>query len=273
MKKIIVATDFSESATNAVIYAADMAGKLDAGIVLLHTYQPYTSASEIPLLIDTEKEMAKAANGLRDLRTLLQQRIGSATDIQTRLIQNSFYQGLSTLCEEINPCLVVMGSQGTSAVERLMAGSQIVHTIQQLPWPLVTVPPDAIYKDISRIGLACDLHDVLKIVPAEQLKELVQLFKAELHVLNNGPAHCYDPEVVVGSETLRLILAPCRPQFHFLASEDTEPEIMEFINSNNIDLLVVMPRHHGLLYKLTHHSSSKYFVLHASVPVLLLHKK
>ena len=57
MKKIIVPTDFSPAALNAVNYAADMALAINARVHLLHIYQIPISVSETPLVFVSVEEL------------------------------------------------------------------------------------------------------------------------------------------------------------------------------------------------------------------------
>jgi nucleotide-binding universal stress UspA family protein len=62
------------------------------------------------------------------------------------------------------------------------------------------------------------------------------------------------------------------PQYHFIADENIDLGIMKFIEQNEIDMLIVLPKRHKLLDKLFHKSHTKQMVLHAHVPVMALHQ-
>ena len=49
MKTLIVVTDFSPAASNAVNYAADMALTINATLLILHVYQLPVIYLEVPL--------------------------------------------------------------------------------------------------------------------------------------------------------------------------------------------------------------------------------
>lgn len=271
MKKIIVATDFSESATNAVFYARDLAVVLDADLVLLHVYQQPVPVSEIPIVVDKEKEMSKAKDELSELRYKLSKKTDGAIDIHDMIPEGSFFPILEKLCAEVQPYLVVLGSQGSSSLDRLIMGGHTVHAMKHLQWPVLAVPVDAGFEGIHKIGLACDLHDVDTLIPAEKLNKLVCDLKAELHVLNTGKPDVYDPELLTGSEKLTRI-SSVKPKFHFLTDNKVDEGIVDFANKIKIDLLIVLPRKHGFIYQLLHKSHTKYMAMHSSVPVLALHQ-
>lgn len=272
MKKIIVTTDFSESATNAVLYATDLAVALDADLTLLHIYKQPVAISEIPVIIDRNQEIQKIEKELTDLKNELNKRANRVIDIHYSILNEPFDTSLASYCKKVQPYMVVMGSQGTTAAERLLLGGHTVHTMQHLQWPVLTVPPDAVYRGIYKIGLACDLHDVPETVPAEKLNKLTDDLKAELHVLNIGKPNVYDTELLPGSEALTRLRGNAKPKFHFITGENTGSGIVEFADKIHIDLLVVLPHEHGFIHEILHSNHTKYFVLHSHVPVLALHQ-
>lgn len=272
MKTIIAATDFSVSASNAARYAAEMAVAIHADLLLLHLYQLPLPVSEIPVVTDPDEDIRKADEALASLQEELIKRTSGKIRIDTKTEVNTFFGGLKSACDKLKPYAVVLGSQGTTAAERLLLGGHTVYAMKHLEWPLITVPKDAVFKGIKRIGLACDLHNVPEVVPVDELVSLVNDFGAELHVLNTGRQGKYDPKLVFQSSTLSKLTGEIEPQFHFLTADDTDKAIIEFANKEKIDLLIILPRRHTLLHNLTHRSNTKLFVLHSFVPVAALHK-
>lgn len=94
-----------------------------------------------------------------------------------------------------------------SQVNLLTGGSIAIHTMKHLAWPVITVPAGAVFNNIRKIGLACDLTDVAKTVPVEEIDLLVHDFNAELHVLNIGKESAYDPDAVFVSGLVGKMLA------------------------------------------------------------------
>jgi nucleotide-binding universal stress UspA family protein len=144
--------------------------------------------------------------------------------------------------------------------------------MKHLTWPLITVPPGAKFAGINKIGLACDFANVVDTMPAEEIKKLVSDFKAELHVLNTGKSSEYNPEEVQQAGLLQEMLDNIKPVYDFLSSDDTDQAIIDFAAKNHIDLLIVVPKRHGLMDRFLHKSHTKQFVLHSTVPVMALHE-
>lgn len=270
MKKIIVATDFSTVALNAVEYAADMALAIHANILLLHI-------SEIPIaylgtpVAGTEDEMMNdAKKSLSQLQEQLTSRTSGKLNIETEIGGGVFIHELKEICEKIKPYSVVMGSQGTTAAERAFFGGHTIYAMKHLEWPLITIPPRAKFSQIKKICLACDFDKVVDTTPIDEIKRLVNDFHAELHVINSGKKESHQPDMIFESGLLQEMLISINPQYHFITDENTDDSIINFVEKNNIDLLIALPKRHGLMKKLIHKSISKQLVLHSHVPVLAL---
>ncbi len=272
MKKIIAATDFSPAAENAVNYAADMADAIGAHLLLLHVCQLPVSFGDIPVAVYIDDLVKEAEKDLAETAAKVNHRLKGRLGIEQLVRTGTFYEELETLCQETRPYAVVTGSQGKTAAERVLFGSHAVYAMQHLPWPMITVPPGASFHSIRNIGFACDFNEVIATTPVDEIRQLVQDFKARLHILNTGKASSFEPEVVFQSGMLQEMLESLKPAYHFITHDNVEDGILQFAQENKIDLLLVLPKRHGLMEKLTHRSHTKQLVLHSHVPVMALHE-
>lgn len=272
MKTILVATDFSPAATNAANYAAEMALTINANILLFHVYQIPVGYLEVPIPLSPEDLLMGAEKQIKDLKEQLSKKTNNKLYIATEIKMGSFFAELKNACERVTPYTVVMGSQGTTAAEHLFFGSNAVHAMKHLAWPLITVPDGLIFSSIKKIGLACDFEKVADTIPVDEIKMLVHDFKAELHILNTGSKKEFKPELISESRLFQKMLGALKPNYHFITNENTDLGTIDFAEKNHIDLLIVFPRRHSLLDKIMHKSHTKQFVLHSYVPIMSLHQ-
>ena len=272
MKTIITAVDFSDASINAANYAADMALAIHANLLVVHIYQIPVAYLEIPVAPAEDQARIDIEESLSQLKKQLIKRTGGDVSIRSWFITGIFFPALKGLCEELKPYAVVMGSQGTTAAQRVLFGGHTVYAMKHLMWPLITVPPHAGFLQIKKIGLACDFTKAIDSTPVEEIKRLVEDLHAELHVINSGRDETYQPDTVFESGMLQEILAPLKPQYHLITGENADEGIISFVEDNNIDLLVTLPKRRGLLEMLAHRSISKQLVLHSDVPVMTMHQ-
>ncbi len=272
MKTILVATDFSRAATNAANYAAEMALAINADILLLHVYQIPAGYLEVPITVNLDDMQLGAVKQINDLKEQLNKKTNGKLRIATEVKMGSFFTELKNVCETVTPYTVVLGSQGTTAAAHLFFGSNTVHTVKHLAWPVIAVPDGLVFSSIKKIGIACDFKKVVDTIPVDEIRMLIHDFSAELHILNTGSDREFKPEVVFESGLLQELLGALKPNYHFITNENTDLGIMDFAEKNHIDLLIVFPRRHGLLDKIMHKSHTKQLVLHSYVPVMALHQ-
>lgn len=272
MKTILVATDFSPAATNAANYAAEMALAINADILLLHVYQIPVGYLEVPIAVSLEDLRMGAEKQINDLKEQLSKKTNNKLHIATEVRMASFFKELKNVCENVTPYTVVMGSQGTTAAEHLFFGSNTVHAMKHLAWPVITIPSGVVFSSIKKIGLACDFEKVVDTIPVDEIKMLIHDFKAELHILNTGSKKEFKSELISESGLLQEMLGVLKPDYHFITNENTDLGIIDFAEKNHIDLLIVFPKRHSLLDKIMHKSHTKQLVLHTYVPVMALHQ-
>ncbi len=275
MKSIIVPTDFSPVATNAMNFAADMAVSINASLLLFHVYQVPVSMTDVPVVLVSADELKKNSEAkLEELKDGLAHVTSGKIKIYTEARLGDVTDELEDLCKHIQPFAVVMGTKGASGVERILFGSTTLTTIRHLTWPVIVVPPGKEFgKGIKKIGFACDFQKVVESTPVPFIRQMVKEFGAELHVLNvDYENRQFKPETPEQSLLLHTLLEDLDPNYHFISHVDIEDGINEFVETNNIDLLITIPKKHKLLEGLFRPSSTRQLVTQSHVPVMCVHE-
>ena len=275
MKPIIVATDFSPVSLNAVNFAADMALKIDGSLLLFHVYNIPVSYGEVPLVLISVEELQKNSEiQLEDLKNKITHITSGKLKVDTEVKMGNIVDELEDLCMDIQPFAVVMGSKSIGGIEKVLFGSTTLTAIRHLTWPIICVPPGKEYgKGIKKIGFACDFKQVVEATPVQFIKQMVKEFGAELHVLNvdYNDKH-FKPETPMQSLFLHKMLEDAKPVYHFIDSIDTEDGINEFAETNNLDLIIAIPKKHSLLEGIFNPSSTKQLVFQSHIPVMCVHE-
>ena len=275
MKTIIVPTDFSPIATNAMNFAADMAVNINASLLLLHVYEVPVSMTDVPVVLVSAEELQNSSETkLEEQKDSLTHITSGKIKIYTEARMGDVSDELEDACKRIQPFAVIMGTRGTSGIERALFGSTTLTAIRHLTWPVIVVPPGKEYgTGIKKIGFACDFNKVVESTPIQFIKNMVKEFGAELHVLNVDHENKYfKPETPEESLMLHTLLEDLDPEYHFINNVDVEDGINEFVETNNIDLLITIPKKHKLLDSLFKHSSTKQLVTQSHVPVMCVHE-
>ncbi len=273
MKTIIVATDFSSSALNAATYAVKMAEKVGANILLFNVYEVLSNYREMVLDVDVESLKKSARAEIQELKKTLLEQNPVDLNISTEIRMGVFKDELIEVCEIVHPYAVVMGSQGKTLTEHFLMGSHAGKEIRHFEWQLITVPPSATFSAIKKIAIAYDFELAVQENLIVDIKLLARDFSASIDILNVTHKDEFDDKFIFLSRKLEDAFKPLLVQFHFLAANKADEGILKFIDEYNIDLLVVMPKHHNVFEKLFQKSHTKNLVLHSHVPVMTLSKK
>lgn len=275
MKTIVAATDFSPVSLNAVDYATDMACMTGANLVLFHTYALPIPFGELPApTVNIEQLDENAKRLIEALKEKLLDRAGDRLIIHNEVRAGEVLTELVKYCSNVKPQAVVIGAESASGIERALFGGKAVSALRNMQCPLIVVPPFIKFTNIRKIGLACDLREVVDSVRVQEIKEFVDEFNAELHVLHvtDETRDTFGPQTIEESGMLQEMLGEIHPKYHFINDPVIEQGLIEFAEKNKLDLLIVIPKKHNLLSRLFHYSHSKQLVLHAHMPVMSLHE-
>ena len=272
MKTIIIPTDFSPAATNAMNYALDMALAINAGVLLFHVYSVPISMTEVPVMLVSVEELEKNAQAqIATVKKNVEHITSGKVKVETQTKLGDTIDELEILCNQVQPFAVVMGAHNSAGINALF-GSTTLSSIKRLHWPVVIVPPGKEYgKGIKKIGFACDFRHVVETTPAGAIKSVVNQFNAELHVLNvTNPAK--ESSKPAEFTLLQTMLQEVNPVYDFIQHNDMEEGINEFAETNNLDLIITIPKKHKLLEGLFRKSSTKQLLMHSHIPIMCIHE-
>ena len=128
MMTILVPTDFSNVATNAARYAAQMiTGHYDAHLILYHVYEKPAEAEEAQAILDKLKEELQSSSIAR-----IEIRMDEGGDI---------IDCLERQARHLDVQLIVMGITGKSRLEKVFLGSNTLKMVERNICPVLIIPP------------------------------------------------------------------------------------------------------------------------------------
>jgi nucleotide-binding universal stress UspA family protein len=144
VSKILVPTDFSESADAALAYAKTLAGCLGASLHLLHVFvDPFAPAGYAPeVYVPVSLEVRERA--LAAARARLEERLTAEEELFFRGTRTVVTTGLTAkqivkFAAEQGITMIVMGTHGRRGLSHLFLGSVAEHVVRTAPCPVLTV--------------------------------------------------------------------------------------------------------------------------------------
>ena len=141
MKKILVATDFSGRATEALRHAGKLAAAQGAELIALYadTFEPpveFTSreVGGIAQSIETSRRRAQ-----EELERCVAQNVPPGVKTQAVVIEDLPVPAIVDYAKRNGVDLIVMGTHGRSGLGRLLMGSVAARVIAESPVPVQTI--------------------------------------------------------------------------------------------------------------------------------------
>jgi len=273
MKKILVPTDFSEGAFNALIHALHHAKATGASVLLVHAYlMPPTGTAVMVDITDLLRKNAEESLGeLRERTEKLE--VAEGVTITYKAKHGTVTDVLHRMTEKEAIDLVVMGTQGASGISEKFLGSNAAAAARNVKCPLLAIPAEKPYKNIEKIVIATDLKDLqrpetFKIV--ESLAEKHDAVIRFLHVRKTDESFDHAKSESF-KEQVASTFKRSAPVFTFIFENDIEDGLSDALEKDGADLLTVIQRERGFFQSLFHNSVSQKLVNEASMPVLVLH--
>jgi nucleotide-binding universal stress UspA family protein len=273
MKKILVATDFSTCAANAMEYAMQLAKILDMEICTIHaigTMEGVFNNTYNALYIEdyyNNKRIALAnwAKSFADSEEL--KNVPLSTNCEVGSVSNV----LTKYMNENTVDLIVMGTMGSTGISGLF-GSNTSIMVEKTKIPILLVPLDSKFSINPVITIATDFHSNLSSADVTALNELVQAFGShELTVLNVvGDVEGISNEK--GELNFRNLIQHVDLKFRYIKESNPIEGIMQFVVSNHTDILCVVKRHHNMVYRIFNKSTVNQVMNRSIKAMLVLHE-
>lgn len=196
MKTILVPTDFSKSAQQAVAVGAALAQKTKGQLVLLHVVEQPSSAAvnvagEVVYVHDWADKLFtfKVINrGKAKLEELELRFRNEGLKVRSELRLGNAFRGVQEIVTDHAVDLIVMGAKGMSKWEEMIIGSTTEKVLRKATCPVLTVHEKSVGTDFKKIVYATSLiKDEEKFFKAVQ--KFQRLFDATIHLVwINTPA-------------------------------------------------------------------------------------
>ncbi len=267
MKYILLLTDFSDTARNAIIYALEMYKKEKLYFKLVNTFDLEFSGS--PYVMQVKDELAaESLKGLKNELSLLHRLFPDARiEIESRF--GSLIEVIKGEIKEYGPDLIVFGNKGESALEQFLLGSNAYEIVKHISTPLLIVPKGVRFTKPEKIVFATDLRDFKNDEIVKSVSDIVNYFDASLLFVNILEE---DKEKRFESEQKILSHFPdIKYSFHYLQGDDVVEKICDFVDKEDVDIVIMIRHNISFFERLFHPSLTKKMICHPKHTMLVLH--
>lgn len=282
MKKILFPTDFSETADNAFLYTLHLAKSYDAEVCVVHTFDiPVLSSThagrpETIANVYTTMELGEFENFREEgekLRTIAEQYQLSDVKISFVFESGSLVSTLKDLVKKENFDLIIMGTNGTSGWSKKFWGSNTINTMEELSIPVLSIPYTATFSMLKNVGFTTIFKDSDKQI-LEMILKATQYFGAKLkvlHIIEYG-GNVEKKEIAAAEKIADWAghFSQDNVEFVVLKADTLKKGVLEFIESEEIDTLVIAKRNLGFIDSLFYSSLSDDLAEQVKIPLCVI---
>ncbi|CAI2766612.1 universal stress protein [Flavobacterium collinsii] len=270
MKRILVPTDFSEHAEDALKVASQIAKKNNSEIIILHMLELPSQMNDAILggtSIPETMLFMKKANEMLD-------QISSRPYLEgiqiTEIVKiDKPIHGITQIGKEYEIDLIIMGSHGSSGIEELLIGSNTEKVVRNSEIPVLVIKKNNTNFRASDIVFASDFSPETKI-PFEKFLKFTKVFDSKIHLVTICTPNSFKPTHEVQQTIDAFVTEFNLTNYTAQIYNDTNIEkgIINFSNSINADIIGMCTHGRTGFAHFFNGSISEGLVNHAIRPVL-----
>ena len=273
MKKILVATDFSICAGNAMQYAMEIAKMLKIELCAIHAIGSTEGIfNNTYNAIYIEDYYNNKRNALATWAATFTNKAEFSDVTVTSVCEVGSLSAVISKYIQTNPVeMLVMGTMGSTGISGLF-GSNASMMVEKTKIPTLIVPLESKFSKSPVITLATDFSNNLSEEDANALNELIIALGSEkLNILNITSGSDYKTNEE-GENSFRKKINRVELEFKYIAENSTTDGIMNYIISNQTDILCVVKHHHNIVYRIFNRSTVNQVMNKSIKAILVLHE-
>ncbi|UJP64582.1 universal stress protein [Mongoliitalea daihaiensis] len=265
--KILVPTDFSENAFNALAFAKNIAKQQNSSLTLFYAfYAVYDFAAQATEIIAQIEDDAKKA-----MKKLVKEGLEEGLTIDYKIQHGSIATAVTSYAYQNHYDLIVMGTQGASGIKKTLMGSNTGHVIKESMVPVLAVPTSASLPKEDKIAIALEL----KKESEENFKKLFQLTEAlnlPYNFFHVGEKMSFDQEIEFKGLEAFLKANHANKSFEFqtIQASNIQKGVQNYLGDNPNVLLVMFSKQKSFFEYLFNKSETLEMAYHTHVPLLVI---
>ncbi|HSP40285.1 MAG TPA: universal stress protein [Gillisia sp.] len=276
MRKIVIPSDFSPNAFNALKYAVELFKDEECEFYLLHAFAEEVYNDEDALTSETIQEVKanlkeKYEKRLKDkVEKILKHSQNPLHKFETVAPFGYLIDEINELVNKVKADLVVMGTRGKTNNADLTFGSNTLQVIKYIQAPVLSIPENYKFRELHNILFPTNFMLPYQTSELKLVADIGRSFNADLHMLYISN---FNLESLRQKENLKLIKEKFEGNkfhYHQIYGEERAQVINEQIEHFNIDLLVMVNSRYTYLENILFESTIDKISLYPRIPFMIL---
>lgn len=277
-KRIVLPTDFSKNALNAIRYALDLYADFRCDFYFLNIYQvdgySLDNAMMVPEPGEQAFESAKARSKKQFEKMMGILKLHPENPKHTYHTISTF-SDLSGAVEDIiskkDIDIIIMGTKGDTGSRTVIFGTNTIQLMEQVTeCPVLAIPEDVRFSPPKEIVFPTDYKTSFKRKELNYLIEIANMHGSAIRILHIKKEENLTKTQQSNKELLESIFKDANHSFHMLKGLKVQSGINAFVESRGSDMVSFINKKHGFFANILSQPLVKELGYHSRIPILAL---
>lgn len=276
MRKILVPTDFSDNAMNAIQYALELFKYDRSDFFIMHAYQDEIYADASLLNQETLKKVTqiisdKSQKQLENTLKKIKEISPNPRHTYNIISSNSMLiDEADKIVDNENIDIIVMGTRGKTNDRKLTFGSHTLQILKYVQCPVLAIPENYKYTQPKHILFPTDYMIPYKRRELKLLCEMASPYRAIIDMLYVSKSDKLSLRQEDNQEFIKKTLYKNCIYFKTINAKNIINTIYTYLKENKIDMLVMVNTRHSFLESILFQSTIDKMSLYIDIPFLTL---
>jgi len=276
MIKILIPTDFSANAKNALKYALQLFKDTDCTFYLMHAYEDEIYSDEVLLNQETLSDVTKIVDNRSHVQ--LEQILKEAKKITTnpghvfRLIstESKLIDESENIVDEMDIDLVIMGTKGRKQKQKMTFGSHTLQLLKYVDCPVLAIPDNYSFSAPKHVMFPTNFMIPYKTRELRLLSQILMPNHSEIEVIYVSNSDKLSSRQQKNKDLIFDTLSGNPLKLKILPDDAIIDVIFNYIIKYNVDMLVMVNTKHSFLENILFQSTIDELSLNINIPFLAL---
>jgi nucleotide-binding universal stress UspA family protein len=278
--KILIPTDFSKNATQALHYALELYKNEHCDFYLLNVFSVENNIMDSLMKMDPGSELYESKklhseNGLAKVYDMIamSEYENPKHQFKTISVFNNPIEAIKDVVEQKDIEMIVMGTKGETHSRATAFGSTSIYVMEKVRnCPVIVVPLTAKTILPKEIVFPTSFKTHYKRRELSYLTDIAKKCDSTIIILHiSKTENELDKEQKANKQLLEEILEGTNYKFHYLSHYSVETAVNLFIESRDSDMVTFINKKHSFFGSILTTPLVKDISFHSKVPILVMH--
>lgn len=276
MRKLLIPTDFSENAMNAIRYALEAFKYEHSEFFIMHAYADEVYEVTAQMSRENFEELKekihdKSLEKLHKTLKIIKQISPNPRHHYSIIITfGTLIDSANEIVDQENIDVVIMGTKGETDDREITFGSNTVQIMKYVKSPVLAIPSEYPNNPPKNILFPTDFLLPYKRRELNLVSRIAKRFVAEINFLYLSDFENLSYRQEDNKAFLESIMAENIKTFHNVKGKDLTSTINTFIEELDINILIMVNSRHSFLENILYQSTIDKIGLHIKIPFLIL---